>query len=60
MHSVQAMVTLVKDVTYTELQKLIFEAVNVPGERQKIRLGFPPKLLEAPAEGEEEQVLVVL
>ncbi|KAL4225382.1 Deubiquitinating protein [Mactra antiquata] len=55
----QEMLTLVKDVTYSELQKLIYEAVGVPAIRQKIRVGFPPKLLGEPAEGEEEKILTL-
>ena len=51
------MLTLVKDVTYAELQKLIFQTVDVPAERQKLRVGFPPKLLEASPPGEEEKVV---
>ena len=39
------MLTVDKDVTFTELQKLIYKAVRVPGERQKISVGFPPTLL---------------
>lgn len=53
----QEMLTLVKDVTYSELQNLIYESVGVPVDRQKIRVGFPPKLLEAPVDGEEEKVV---
>jgi len=49
--------TLVKDVTYTELQKLIYEAVKVSAERQKIRVGFPPKLLQPAAEGQQEVIV---
>lgn len=51
------MLTLVKDVTYTELQKLIYQAVDVPADKQKIRVGFPPKLLEPAADGEEEVIV---
>ncbi|XP_053384067.1 deubiquitinating protein VCPIP1-like [Mercenaria mercenaria] len=53
----QVMLTLVKDVTYAELQKLIFQSVKVPADHQKLRVGFPPKLLEAPPEGEEDKVV---
>lgn len=53
------MLTLVGDVTYSELQKLIYEAVQVPADKQKIRVGFPPKLLEEPADGEEAKVLTL-
>ena len=52
---IQVMLTVVKDVTYSELQLLISEKVDVPPERQKIRHGFPPKVLEPPAEGEEDK-----
>ena len=51
------MLTLVADVTFTELQKLIYQAVDVPADRQKIRVGFPPKALDPPGEGEEEKVI---
>lgn len=51
------MLSLVNDVTYSELQKLIYQAVEVPAERQKIRVGFPPKLLEAPPEGKDRKVV---
>lgn len=43
----QVMLNVDKDMTFTELQKLIYEAVQVPGERQKISIGFPPTLLVA-------------
>ena len=48
------MLTLVSDVTFFELQKLIYQAVDVSADRQKIRMGFPPKILEPPGEGEED------
>lgn len=51
------MLTLVKDVTYKELQKLIYQAVDVPADKQKIRVGFPPKLLEPPADGKQEEIV---
>jgi hypothetical protein len=51
------MLTLVKDVTYAELQKLVFQTVDVPSDRQKLRVGFPPKLLEASQPGEEEKIV---
>ncbi|KAK3576161.1 hypothetical protein CHS0354_039827 [Potamilus streckersoni] len=44
----QIQLSLVKDVTYKELQKLIFEALNVPVDQQKIRIGFPPRVLDPP------------
>ncbi|KAL3842550.1 hypothetical protein ACJMK2_020546 [Sinanodonta woodiana] len=44
----QIQLSLVKDVTYKELQKLIFQAVYVPADQQKIRIGFPPKVLDPP------------
>ncbi|XP_060561991.1 deubiquitinating protein VCPIP1-like isoform X2 [Ruditapes philippinarum] len=53
----QVMLTLVKDVTYAELQKLVFQTVDVPSDRQKLRVGFPPKLLEATPAGEEEKIV---
>ena len=51
------MLTLVSEVTFSELQKLIYQAVDVPADRQKIRMGFPPKILEPPGEGEEDTVI---
>lgn len=51
------MLNLVKDVTYTELQKLIYQVVQVPADRQRIRVGFPPKLLDPAASGEEDPVV---
>ncbi|KAH3870693.1 hypothetical protein DPMN_033884 [Dreissena polymorpha] len=50
----QVMLTLVEEVTYSALQRLIYEAVNVPEDRQRLRMGFPPKLLEAPPAGKEQ------
>ena len=55
----QAMLTLVSDVSFSELQKLIYQAVDVPADRQKIRMGFPPKILEPPGEGEEENIIAL-
>ncbi|WAR01801.1 VCIP1-like protein [Mya arenaria] len=49
----QVMLTLVKDVTYSELRKLMYDAVGVQADCQKIRIGFPPKLLE----GNEDTLL---
>lgn len=43
------MLELPADVTYSALQDIINKAVSVPPERQKIRLGFPPRELKAPA-----------
>lgn len=51
------MLTLDNDVTYAELQTLIYQHVDVPTDRQKIRIGFPPKLLEAPAAGKASTVV---
>ena len=53
----QAMLSLVADVTFSELQKLIYQAVDVPADRQRIRVGFPPKILDPPMEGEEETII---
>ena len=53
----QAMLSLVADVTFSELQKLIYQAVDVPADRQRIRVGFPPKTLDPPMEGEEGTII---
>ncbi|KAK3102693.1 hypothetical protein FSP39_013188 [Pinctada imbricata] len=55
----QVMLTLTKDITFRELQTLIEEKVSVPHDRQKIRLGFPPKELKAPPPGEEDAPISV-
>lgn len=51
--SVQAMLTLNKELTFWELQQKLEEALGVPPHRQKLRVGFPPRELKAPAAGEE-------
>ena len=51
------MLSLVADVTFSKLQKLIYQAVDVPADRQRIRVGFPPKTLDPPMEGEEETII---
>lgn len=53
------MLTLTKDLTFAELQALIERAVDVPPAQQKLRRGFPPQELRAPAEGEEDQILPI-
>ncbi|XP_025080407.1 deubiquitinating protein VCIP135-like isoform X2 [Pomacea canaliculata] len=48
-----AMLTLNKELTFWELQQKLEEALGVPPHRQKLRVGFPPRELKAPAAGEE-------
>ncbi|KAL8614225.1 hypothetical protein ACOMHN_026442 [Nucella lapillus] len=50
-------VTLTGDVTFTQLQQVVFNAIQIPAEHQKLRVGFPPKVLSAPGPGEEEKVV---
>lgn len=53
------MLTLMKDLTYTELQQQIEGAVGVPPARQKMRLGFPPQELKAPGAGEQDNIVQI-
>ena len=49
----QVMLTLTNDVNYEELTSVIESEVGVPRDRQRIRIGFPPKELKPPVPGEE-------
>ncbi|XP_076471007.1 deubiquitinating protein VCPIP1-like isoform X2 [Babylonia areolata] len=54
-----ATVTLAEDVTFAQLQKLVYEETLIPPEHQKLRVGFPPKILAAPTPGGEEEAAFV-
>ncbi|XP_067655119.1 deubiquitinating protein VCPIP1-like isoform X1 [Haliotis asinina] len=46
----QEMLHLVSDVTFAELQKLISDVLDIAPQRQRLRLGFPPRELKAGTE----------
>lgn len=54
-----ATVTLTEDMTYSQLQQVVLDAVHIPAEHQKLRLGFPPKVLPPPQAGEEEKTVPI-
>ncbi|CAB4042378.1 deubiquitinating VCIP135, partial, partial [Paramuricea clavata] len=43
-----ATITLKPSSTYADLQETILAELGIPNERQKIRYGFPPRVLKAP------------
>ena len=53
----QETVTLTEEVTFSQLQQLVFNAIQIPPQNQKLRLGFPPKVLSAPAPGDTDAVV---
>ncbi|XP_062611900.1 deubiquitinating protein VCPIP1-like [Saccostrea cucullata] len=46
------MLTVEGQVNFKTLQDMIYKAVKVPPERQKIRIGFPPKELKRPSDSD--------
>lgn len=46
------MLTVEGQVNYVALQNMIYRAVKIPPERQKIRIGFPPKELKRPSDAD--------
>lgn len=49
----QMMLSLPGEVTFNQLKDLIADQVNVPTHRQRLRTGFPPKILTQPENDEE-------
>ena len=55
----QAMLTLSSTVTFDSITLQLSRELNVPINRLKIKYGFPPKLLQAPADGKKDAVLPI-
>ncbi|KAM4605758.1 deubiquitinating protein VCPIP1 [Polymixia lowei] len=55
----QAMLTLLAQTTFSELQRSIANQFAVPPAQQCIRYGFPPKELVPPKDGEENEPVVL-
>lgn len=51
--------TLPLNVTYSQLQEAIEKELGVPPKEQKIRFGFPPRVLHPPEAGKEEEPIPV-
>lgn len=51
--------TLTSEVTFHDLQNLIADKVGVPAERQRIRLGFPPKEVKPPPDDEADPYIAL-
>ena len=51
--------TLTEELTYSQLQQVVYKAIQVPPEHQKLRLGFPPKVLAPPAPDEEDAIVTL-
>ncbi|XP_033011223.1 deubiquitinating protein VCIP135 [Lacerta agilis] len=56
----QAMLTLKSTTTFLELQESIAREFNIPPHLQCIRVGFPPKELLPPKEGQENEPVPLL
>ncbi|XP_070199281.1 deubiquitinating protein VCPIP1-like isoform X3 [Littorina saxatilis] len=50
-------VTLTEDLTFSQLQEVVHKATHVRPEHQKLRLGFPPKVMAPPAPGQEDAIV---
>lgn len=48
----QVMLSVEGQVNFDTLQNMIYKAVKVPPERQRIRIGFPPKELKKPSDSD--------
>lgn len=48
----QVMLSVEGQVNFDTLQNMIYKAVKVPPERQRIRIGFPPKELKRPSDSD--------
>lgn len=46
------MLSVEGQVNFDTLQNMIYKAVKVPPERQRIRIGFPPKELKRPSDSD--------
>ena len=53
-YNVQTQLTLEEGTTYSKLQGLLEESLQVPVSRQRIKAGIPPRELLPPAPGEPD------
>ncbi|KAL2096808.1 hypothetical protein ACEWY4_006015 [Coilia grayii] len=51
----QATLTLRASTNHAEFRRAVAEAFGVPAERQRIRVGFPPRLLPCPKEAANQE-----